>query len=87
MSAAPPTIAQARSIVTRETLRGVLRVVNDTAESIIDENIRLENKLRTVSTQLGDALDEINTQRDTIRARDELISELQEMNSKLRRLP
>jgi hypothetical protein len=81
------TLPQVRSAVTRETLLGVLRVVEDTSQSLIDENVRLENKLRTVSAQLEDALDEINTQRDTIRARDELIAELQEMAAKLRRKP
>ena len=79
------SVARARCAVTRQTLLGVLRVVEDTSQSLIDENVRLENKLRTVTTQLDDALDEINTQRDTIRARDELVSELQEMVSKLRR--
>jgi hypothetical protein len=81
------TLPQVRSAVTRETLLGVLRVVEDTSQSLIDENVRLENKLRTVSAQLEDALDEINAQRDTIRARDELIAELQEMAAKLRRKP
>ncbi len=85
MSAQPPVTFTPKSVVTRETLRGVLRVVSDTSESLIDENIRLENKLRTSSDQLNDALDEIYTLQETVRARDQLIVELQEMLSKLRR--
>lgn len=69
---------------TLDRLEADARKLVTLASDVVSENAQLDAQVRKVSAQLDDAMDEIYALKVTIRERDELIAELQQINTSRR---
>jgi hypothetical protein len=71
-------------VTTLDVLERDAKRLIELAGSIVGENAKLERDFKKVSDQLNDALDEIYALKVTIRERDEIIAELQQISTSRR---
>lgn len=66
---------------TLNALEDGTRKLIDLMDEVAKENAKLHAEVRKLGNQLGDALDEVYSLKVTIRERDEMIAELQQIQA------